>query len=229
MKNIRKILSFILSLMLLFSMAACAASGTSDAPPKFEELASVICLPKEDALPKLNLSVSDLSEEKILAGYHTTGRTRKICGVDFDCQVMIWSPEDVDRLMRVQYMVILEDAKQAANTVLAIAAEITKAGGKAMTPVDSDEPEHFIDITAEKMEELVKSGKGRSDYWFLGHLTTEDAKAYMAYAAENSVSKPNASDPLSLMVHLNVIKAANEEKFVIFLDYFPEVSQKPYR
>ena len=116
MKNFRVIISVLIVGMLLFSLIGCGTSGTSNAPPGYKDFASVICMPKEEALQKLNLSESDLSETTSRS-YYDTGRTQKICGVDFEYQVAFWPIDGVDRLYRIQYRVILDDPKQAVDTV----------------------------------------------------------------------------------------------------------------
>ena len=125
---------------------------------------------------------------------------------------------------------ILDDPKQAVDTVLAIAEKITKAGGTAITHMSSQEPERFVDTDPEEMEKLLKTGKGNvTDEWFLGDLTTKDAKTYMAYVVENSTVKPaDPSNPLGLMVSMNISYAPNADKMVITLIYEPIVDKSQY-
>ena len=229
MKNSCVTASVLIVGMLLFLLVGCGVGETSDAPPGYKEYASVVCLPKEEALQKLNLSESDLGETTSRS-YYDTGQLQKICGVDFAYQVAFWPIDGVERLYCIQYQVVLDDTRQAVDTMLAIAEEISNAGAVAITPVSAEQSERFGDTTPEALEEILKTGKGNiTDCWFLGDLTTEEAKAYVAYVTEHSIVKPaEPSDALSMMVHLNIAYAANADKTVITLTYEPNFDKSQY-
>jgi len=220
----KKLVSFLLALILLLSLTACASSGAADAPPVFRDLESVLYLPKEEALQKLNLAEADLTENSWT--YYDAGRKQKICGVDFDYEIEIAPINDVERLTRVNYMVILDDPKQAVDTVLAIATAINKSGATAVTPKATNQTERITDFTPEKLEEKVKAGEANiTDDWILGEMTTEGAKVYKEDAAQHQTYGKfvDPTTPLDVMVSLQIIQLADTKQVVIFLKYYPEI------
>jgi len=216
MKNIRKILSFILSLMLLFSMAACASSGTSKYPSGYEEYASVLCLPIEEALPKLNLSENDKanwSMDKHQNSY-TIGKKASFCGTDFDVTLWVTNADKAKedyRFSQFQYTAFIEkDAKKSAELISAVAKKLKESYGETSFPNEYREGDSLADATLQELEQaLAAEHWSCTNVWTIKELESQEALDLLKYA--NEYIGGNAADSIVFMVTMEVGGGSNAD------------------
>jgi len=227
MKNIRKILSFILSLMLLFSMAACASSGTSKYPPGYEEYTSVLAMRKEEACQRLNMSESDMAQ--LGRGFNATGKTASFCGKEFDVNLYIWAMEENHyRFAGFTYEKSLgTDQKAAAETISKIANTFTETYGKSKDYYGQADEERFADMSVTELETWLSNAREGVylDNWAIQSLTTEAAAECMSWFRKNSPNPSILLENLQFYVEMSVSKYENGE---IYLRLFYQIRQDEY-
>jgi len=197
MKNIRKVLSFILALMLLFPLTACTESGTSNLPPEFDKLVSAMLLPKEEGLKMLGLKETDMVQDESFA--YKTGRTVDFCGGKFDLNLRIskCDLEGTEGIWRFEYTTVVQDGKAAAEVVSAIAKKFTEAYGRSLDPNNGQDPFklHVAEVSVAEIQKILEtSGTQTVDYWYVKELTSERTAKYAEYIAEaNNPSRQGLS------------------------------------
>lgn len=221
MKNIRKVLSLILALMLLLSLAACASGGASETPPKYDVLFSKYGAKQEEVLKALDLSELKPSEIKGLESSSTkdTGLDVSFGGADFDLLLTFFE----ERLYGFRYHTKLEDSKKAAEVVASVVAKAKALYGKPVVWASDGDAEirHIEELTQAELEELFKSGRGAvSDHYAIQKMTTEDALALLSVLGENSeLNKYWKSGEMILTLSIEI--RYGENGVTVILSYLP--------
>ena len=216
----KKLVSFLLALMLLLSLTACASSGASDVPPKFDALLSKYGAPKEEAVKALGISEADLKQSE-RPGYTSwfykdTGIDVSFCGTNFDLLLL----DNYDRLDSFLYYASLTDKKEAAKVVASISEKAKKLYGRAIDLYGGKDDYRMAEKTAAELEELFQSAAVGTeiDYYTINLMTSEDARELLSELEEKDNSKLWGDD-IMLVLGVNVIYGDAGARIV--LHYMP--------
>jgi len=187
----KKLVSFLLALMLLLSLTSCADKEVSKYPPGYEAYTSVLAMPEEAAFEKLRISKSDLTD---VFGFYYTGRHVPFCGGEFDEYLELSGvEEDGFRFWGFMYEYIVEnDPKAAAQVISKVAQTLTETYGPSCGIIGTPDTNRLAEKTLEELEEWLSkpSGGANVDYWVIQSLTTEDTKDFMEKLKE-SLERPS--------------------------------------
>lgn len=201
MKKNRSVIPLLLTLVLLFSLTACAKDEPPTLPSQFEKLASVMLLPKEESLKALGLSESDLVKNEYRI--YETGRTVDFCGSNFHLGLGIskCDPEGTDGIYYFEYTAILQDDKRAAEVVSAVAKKFTEAYGRSLDPNQNPDKFRLAEASVEELQSEFETYEfSNTDYWCIQELTSERTVKFAEMIAKNSILKPHDKAYLELQL-----------------------------
>jgi len=220
----KKLVSFLLALMLLLSLTACASSEASKYPPRYEEYTSVLAMPEDAALEKLKISKSDLTE--VYGIFYYTGKRVSFCGGEFDEYLIPGGVKgDGGRIIGFMYDYIVEnDPKAAAQVISKVAQTLTETYGPSCGVIGTPDTNRLAEKTLEELEEWLSKPDGGAnvDYWAIQSLTTPDAKDYMEKVKETSGLQNSLLEAPLFSVELNV-RFNEEGKTTLTISYILQV------